>query len=174
MARAAIKVEGLDKTLRALSVIDPEAMKALRRGFRKASGSIIDKAKRNAPDRPLRNYGRWKAWSDGRDLSWDANKVRRGMTTQVSTGRRNAGLRLLSKNPAAAIWENAGSTGEMRTTRADRVSQSRAFNRLANAESEAPRLLVKTWKEEKGVKQTYVAVTQLIRDAEDRVQAAMR
>jgi len=174
MAQAAIKVEGLDKTLRALSVIDPEAMKALRRGFREASSSIIDKARRDAPDRPLRNYGRWKAWSDGRDLSWDANKVRRGMTTQVSTGRRNAGLRLLSKNPAAAIWENAGSQGALKTTRADRVSQSQAFNRLANAQGKPPRLLVGTWKQEKGVKQTYIAVGRLIQAAETRVQAAMR
>lgn len=174
MAKAAIKVTGLDRTLRALSVIDPEAMKALRRGFRDAAGPIVDKAKRNAPDRPLSNYGQWRAWSDGRDLSWNPQRVRRGMKTQVTTGRRNAGLRLISRDPAGAIWENAGSQGALKTTRADRVGQSRAFNRLANSQGEPPRLLVGTWKEEKGIRSTYYSVGRLIQQAEARVQAAMR
>jgi hypothetical protein len=63
---------------------------------------------------------------------------------------------------------------DMRTTRADRVNQSRAFNQLANGRDPAPRLLVGTWKQEKGIKQTYIAVGSLIKQAEARVQEAMR
>lgn len=175
MARkAAIQVEGLDRTLNALKLIDPEAMKALRVGFRKATDDIIKKARQNVPDRPLTNYGKWTAWYDGRDLSWNAKSIRSRMRAQVWSTRRNAALRLVSNNPAGAIWENAGSQGALKTTRADRVTQSQAFNRLANSQSEPPRLLVKTWKDEKGIRQTYTEVTRLIRDAERRVQAAMR
>jgi hypothetical protein len=174
MAKAEIKVTGLDKTIRALRIIDPEAMKALRVGFRSAANPILEKARERVPDRPLRNYGRWTAWYDGRDLSWNPEKARRGMTSRVTTGRRNAGLQLISRHPAAAMYENAGSKNMLKTTRADRVNQARAFNTLANKAGEPPRLLVGTWKQEKGIKQTYIAVGRLIQQAEARVQEAMR
>jgi hypothetical protein len=82
-------------------------------------------------------------------------------------------LRLVNRSAAGAIWETAGSKGNMQSTRADRVNQSRAFNRLANGSGAPPRLLVRTWKEEKGIRQTYTAVGKLIADATDRVQRAM-
>jgi hypothetical protein len=174
MGKADIKVTGLDKTLRALRLIDPEAMKALRVGFKNAATPILDKAKAKASDPPLSGWGQWKSWSSGRDLSWNSTKVRRGLASQVTVGRRNAGLRLVNRDPAGAIWETAGSKMDMRTTRADRVNQSRAFNQLANGRDPAPRLLVGTWKQEKGIKQTYIAVGGLIKQAEARVQEAMR
>jgi hypothetical protein len=169
-----IRVEGLNTTLRALKVIDPEAMKAFRKGFKTAVEPIVSKAKGSVPDRPFRNYGRWTASADGRDLSWDARRVRRGMTTSVTASRRGAALRIVSKDPAGAIWENAGSQMAFRSTRPDRIEQARAFNRLANAYGNPPRLLVRTWKVEKGIRTTYVAVGKLIGEAEQRVQRAMR
>jgi hypothetical protein len=174
MAKAAIEVKGLDTTLRALSIIDPGAMKALRVGFKDAATPILDKAKAEVANPPVSGWGQWKSWRSGRDLSWNGTKVRRGLASQVTMGRRNAGLRLVNRDPAGAIWETAGSKMDMRTTRADRVNQSRAFNQLANGRDPAPRLLVGTWKQEKGIKQTYIAVGSLIKQAEARVQEAMR
>jgi hypothetical protein len=50
-----------------------------------------------------------------------------------------------------------------------------AFNRAINSRyGQAPRLLVRTWKQEQGIKTTYKAVGREIRKAEQRVQAAMR
>lgn len=173
MTGAAIKVEGLDKTLRALKIIDPEANKALRKGFREATQPIVDKARRQVPARPLSNWGQWSSWKGGRDLSWDAPKVARGITQQITTAKNRAGLRLVNRSAAGAIWETAGSKMSMQSTRADRVGQSQAFNRLANGKAAAPRLLVRTWKQEKGIRATYTAVGKLIADAEERVQKAM-
>lgn len=173
MAGAAIKVEGLEKTLRALKIIDPEANKALRQGFRKATQDIVDTARRRVPGRPLGNWGEWTSWKGGRDLSWSQAKVKSGITQSITAGRNRASLRLVNRNAAGAIWETAGSKGNMQSTRGDRVNQSRAFNRLANASGAPPRLLVRTWKEEKGIRQTYTAVGKLIADATDRVQRAM-
>lgn len=170
---AAIKVEGLEKTLNALKVIDPEAMKAMRLGFKDASAPILNKAKQRVTQRPMSNYGRWRAWASGRDLSWDASKVTRGIRSQVSVTKRGASLRLVNASVPGAVWENAGSQGGLKSTRADRVNQSKAFNALANGYGEAPRLLVYTWKQEKGIRTTYVAVGKLIKDAEERVQKAL-
>ena len=173
---AAIRVKGLDKTLRALKVIDPEAMKALRKGFREVANPILDKTKRHTPMRPLSGYGDWsESRGRGRNLDWDPGKVRTGMRAQVQVTRRQGRMRLVSNNPAAAIFENAGSKNDQAQTNPRYVNQSRAFNRGINARfGEAPRLLVRTWKQEKGIKQTYTAVGKLIADATERVNRAMR
>ena len=166
MARgAAISVRGLQHTLRALSVIDPEQMKAFRRGFKDATQPIIDKAKRRVPAQPMSGWGTWS----GR-LDWDSNRVKRGLKSQVSVTKRRAILRLRSNDAAGAVFENAGSK-----------SPSSPFVRglVASAgkngfEAEQPRLLVRTWKEEKGIKSVYKAVDGLIEDAVNRVASAVR
>jgi hypothetical protein len=173
MTKASVTLRGVDTTLRALKIIDPEAMKALRVGFKDAATPILNKAKSNVPARPLSGWGGWINDKDGRDLSWDSSKVQRGLRSKVSVSKKRAGLQLVNASPAGAIWEMAGSKDAQRNVRTSRVNQSKAFNRLANGRSDPPRLLVKTWKEEKGIKQTYVAVTKLIGDAESRVQKAM-
>ena len=158
MAQAKIEVRGLDNTLRALSVIDPEATKAFRRGFKDAAEPITSKAKTLADKQPLTNWGKWS----GR-LDYEPAKAARGITTSVTASSRAARLRIVSKNPAAAVYENAGSRSNNQVTRA-----------LTAKRGKAPRLLVRTWKQEKGIKRMYVAVGRLIAAAERRVQAAMR
>jgi hypothetical protein len=165
---ASITVQGLDVTLRALKIIDPEAMKALRVGFKEAATPVLKVAKERVPAKPLSGWGGW-----GGRLDYDQEKVRRGLRSQVSVTRTRANLRLVNSSPAGAIWETAGSKMEMKGTRPDRVNQSRAFNTFANGQSAAPRLLVRTWKQEKGIRQTYTAVGKLIAAAERRVQNAV-
>jgi hypothetical protein len=81
----------------------------------------------------------------------------------------------VSRNAAAAVFENAGSRNDQARTNPRYRAQSLAFNRAINSRyGQAPRLLVRTWKQEQGIKTTYKAVGREIRKAEQRVQAAMR
>jgi len=157
---ASIEVKGLQTTLRALKIIDPEAMKAMRKGFREAAKPIIDKAKDRVPEpSALSNWGRW-----GGRLDWDSSKVKRGLKSQISVTKRYAAFRLVSSNAAGAIYENAGSQSP----------NSRLVQGLDNSgRGPAPRLLVRTWKEEKGIRLLHTKVGRLIQDAQDRVQRAI-
>jgi hypothetical protein len=171
----AIKVEGLDVTLRALRTIDPAALRALRKGFADATKPIITKTKAVVPAKALSGWGDWNSSRDGRNLGFDQAAVRKGITSQVSVTRRAARLRLISKNPGGAIYENIGSKADQKQTNPYYIPQSKAFIRNISARHGKPgRLLVHTWKQEKGIKQTYKAVGRLIADAEKRVQEAIR
>ena len=156
--RAVIEVKGLEKTLRALSVIDPEVNKSFRRGFRDVGNEIFDLTKRRTPLQPLTNWGGW-----GERLDWDAARARRQMSARVSAGARRASLRLVSKNPAAALFENAG-----------RIQPNSPFNRTIRSKFGAePRLLLRTWKDEKGIRRVYTAVGRLVEMATERVNRAI-
>ena len=161
MARgAAIEVRGLQHTLRALRIIDPEAMKAFRLGFKQATQPIVDKTKARVPARPMSGWGEWSE-----RLDWDSNRVKRGLKSQVSITKRRAILRLRSGDAAGAVYENAGSKSPLSPFVRGLVTSARG---------EQPRLLVKTWKEEKGIKAIHVEVGRLVRDAQDRVASAVR
>jgi hypothetical protein len=72
-------------------------------------------------------------------------------------------MRLVNSNAAGAVFETAGSR-----------NPGSQFNKVLIARyGDAPRLLVRTWKQEKGIRQTYTAVGRLIADAERRVQDAV-
>jgi hypothetical protein len=168
--KPAIKVDGLETTLRALSAIDPEQMKAFRAGFREATGPIIRKAQSITPSAPLSGWGEW-----GQRLAWTQQKAKTGITSSVTVSRRSSRLRLVSRNAAAAVFENAGSRNDQARTNPRYRAQSLAFNRTLNRlYGPAPRLLVRTWKQEQGIKTTHKAIGREIRKAEQRVQAAMR
>ena len=160
MAGASIEVKGLEKTLNALKVIDPDAMKAFRQGFKVATQPIVNKAKARVPSDPMSGWGSWS----GR-LNWDQSKAKSGIRSQVSVTKRRAILRLRSNNAAAAVYENAGSK-----------SPNSPFVKalIKKNHGDPPRLLVKTWKQEKGIRAVHVRVGKLIADAEERVQRAVR
>lgn len=163
---AAIEVKGLQHTLRALQVIDPDAMKAFRRGFREATLPIIEKAKRRVPAKPMSGWGSW----DGGSRDWDSNRVKRGLKSQVSVTKRRAILRLRSNDAAGAIFENAGSESPTSPF----VQGLVASAKKNGFEADQPRLLVRTWKEEKGIKAVHVKVDRLVEDAMARVASAVR
>jgi hypothetical protein len=158
MANASITVQGLDVTLRALKIIDPEAMKALRVGFKDAATPVLETAKAQVRSRPISGWGGW-----GGRLDYSESDVRRGLRSQVSVTRSRAAMRLVNSNAAGAVFETAGSR-----------NPGSQFNKVLIARyGDAPRLLVRTWKQEKGIRQTYTAVGRLIADAERRVQDAV-
>jgi hypothetical protein len=161
-----IEVRGLDETLRALRTLEPKAMSALRKGFKQATTPILDKAKAQVPGRPLSRWGRW----NGR-LDFNQAEVQKGLRAQVSVTKRRANLRLINASAPGAVFETAGNKNDQKRTHPKYHSQSRAFNRqIIDQYGEGPRLLVKTWKQEKGIRTTFVAVKKLIADAEAEIE----
>ena len=163
---APITVEGLDDTLRALRTVDPEAMKALRKGFKAVATPILDKAKKNVPAQPMSGWGNW-----GGRKNYKKSAVESGLRSQVSVTKTRANLRLVNANPAGAIFETAGSKNNQARTPRQYRKLSRHFNGLLNQRfGKAPRLLVRTWKQEKGIRQTYTQVGRLIEEAERTIE----
>ena len=173
--RPGINVENLDKTLNALRVIDPEMKKSLNKEMVKSVSPILEQARAAVPLRPARNWGGWVEAGRGRDLSWDQKVVRRGLTTSTANVRSHLGgvrsqFRLLNKSIAGSIYETAGQ-GRPQTTN---TVQSRTFVRNLELGGKPPRLLVRTWREEKGYTVVAGAMRGVVRRAEDRVNQALR
>jgi hypothetical protein len=174
MSQAGINVEGLDKTLGALRIIDPEMKKNLNKEMVRSVRPIIAKVKGNVPNRPARNWGGWiESRESGRDLSWDPSVVKRGIRTSTANSRTNSSgvrsqFRLLNKSIAGAIYEKAGLGSGNGTV------QSQYFVRNLSMYGKPPRLLVKTWREEKGYTVVAKAMRGVVDQAEQRVKAAMQ
>jgi hypothetical protein len=171
--RPGINVENLDKTLNALRVIDPEMKKNLNKEMVKSVRPILKKARAAVPARPARNWGSWTDSKTKRDLSWDRGVVKRGITTSTANTRAGAGgvraqFRLLNKSAAGAIYETAGAGGGNGTL------QSRYFLRNLELQGKPPRLLVRTWREEKGYTVVAGAMRGVVERAEARVNQALR
>ncbi len=130
-------------------------MSALRKGFKQTATPILDKAKAEVVSSPLSGWGQWR----GR-LDWDQGKIQKGLRSQVSVTKRSANMRLLNASAAGAVFETAGSK-----------NPGSQFNKvIMDRYGDAPRLLVKTWKREKGIKTTFVAVQRLISEAEAELE----
>jgi len=172
--RPGVNVENLDKTLNALRVIDPEMKKNLNKEMVRAVQPIIAKTRARVPNRPARNYGGWiESRESRRDLGWDPAVVKRGITTSTANARAGAGgirsqFRLLNKSIPGAIYERAGMGGGNGTL------QSRYFIKNMDLGGSPPRLLVRTWRQEKGYTLVAGAMRSVVERAEARVNAAMR
>jgi hypothetical protein len=170
-----IEVKNLDRTIDALRIIDPALKKDLNRQMVGSVKPILDKVKARVPIRPATNWGGWQRRGDsgsGADLSWDQAKVRRGITTSTANARMVGGVRgqfrLLNKSAAGAVFEMAGSKG------GNGSRSSSAFIRNSEKFGVAPRLLVRTWKEEKGYTVVAKAMRSVVRQAEARVNGAIK
>lgn len=173
--RPGINVENLDKTLNALRVIDPEMKKNLNKEMVKSVRPILKKARAAVPARPARNWSGWTDSKTGRDLDWDQAKVRRGITTSTANARAAGGgvrsqFRLLNKSVAGAIYETAGQARPQRTN----TVQSRMFVKNLDLGGSPPRLLVRTWRAEKGYTVVAKAMRGVANKAEARVNEALR
>lgn len=163
---AKIEVKGLQHIMRALRIVDDSAVKAVQVGFKEAAAPILAKAKERVPQQPMSGWGEW----DGGRRDWDPTAVKRGLRTQMSLTKRRFALRLVSANAAGAVFENAGS----RTPKAP-FNRGIAKSAQKVGYPEKPgRLLVYTWKQEKGIKQMHIKVGKLIDEAVDRYRAKVR
>jgi hypothetical protein len=165
---ASIQVLGLDEVMRELDRFDPEARKAIAAGITKVPKEVAAKTRGKVKDPALRNWGGWSrsggknksggtSYADVGALRWDKGAVRSGIRS-LSGGKR-MNVTLVNKSAAGAVFEMAGSD-----------NPNRPFNRAMNRYGPAPRLLVKTWREEKGIKRTASAVGREMRKAEDKLR----
>jgi len=106
-----IDTDGIAVMVRYLRKVEPELARILPREMRGAAAPIVETARALVPQpTALRNWGAWT--ERGRDRSW-TRKARTGIVAQTdvrATGERNQInlLSLFQKDPAGAIFDNAG------------------------------------------------------------------
>ena len=174
--KAAIEIEGLDLTLNALKSISPTFYKEARKRIRSVPADVQKKTKAKVPSgRPMRNWGSWsrvsglygRSMSDVGALRWDSNAARSGI--KLLTGGQRLNVRLINKSAVGAVFEMAGSKNNNSPRSAGRV-----FNDNLKWYGAAPRLLIATWREEKGVTRTASEMGKVAKFAEERVKEAIR
>lgn len=170
------QVEGLDVTLNALKLIDPTFHKEARKRIRKVPAEVQKKTKARVPtQRPMRNWGSWsrkgglygRSMNDVGALRWDATAVKGGI--KLLTGGQRLNVRLINKSGPGAVFEMAGSKNDNSAS-----SPGRQFNDNLKWFGAAPRLLIATWREEKGIKRTASEMGKVAKFAEERVNEVVR
>ena len=175
--KAAIQLEGLDATLNALKTISPTFHKEARKRIRKVPAEVQKKTKARVPtpQRPMRNWGSWsrkgglysRSIKDVGALRWDATDAKGGI--KLLTGGQRLNVRLINKSASGAVFEMAGSKNNNAAS-----SAGRQFNDNLKWFGAAPRLLIATWREEKGIKRTASEMGKVAKFAEERVNEVVR
>ena len=172
-----IVLYGLDDTLAALKLIDPTVQREARKRIRSVPTEVAKKTRAKVPDRPMRNWGGWSrrggVGSDGRTdfasvgaLRWDQSAVKSGI--KVLTGGQKLNVRLVNKSGPGAVFEMAGTRNNFSKPAGE------VFTSNLRWYGTAPRLLVQTWRDEKGIKRTASEMGKVARFAEEQVKARMR
>jgi hypothetical protein len=172
-----IVLYGLDDTLAALKLLNPTVQKEARKRIRAVPLEIAKKTQAKVPARPMRNWGGWSrrggVGSDGRTdfasvgaLRWDQSAVKSGI--KVLTGGQKLNVRLVNKSGPGAVFEMAGTRNNTSGPAGE------VFTSNLRMYGTAPRLLVQTWRDEKGIKRTASEMGKVARFAEEQVKARMR
>ena len=169
-----ITLYGLDEVLKALKTIDPTLRKEARKRIRKVPAEIQKKTKAAVPGRnPMRNWGGWSrrggigrdgrtSYADVGALRWDASAVKSGI--KLLTGGEKMNVRLMNQSGPGSVFEMAGSRNNYSTP------QGQVFTTNLRSFGVAPRLLVKTWRDEKGITRTASEMGKVARFAEEEVK----
>lgn len=122
-----LEVDGVGRVISAMTVFNKEIYKELQDDIRDAAEGVASYARQLTPDKVLaggrstnaerrsEGWGKWIEKSTGRDLSWNESRADKSIKTSVRQKRiRGAGVvgitgRVLSKDPALAIYATAGS-----------------------------------------------------------------
>lgn len=106
-----VRIDGLDRTLRVLSQIDPIMEKEIRKEINAAAGSVRDLARRYVPsESPMSGWQapNWGARGfDAATIKKGITVVRRGDRTKPGSYRRE--IRIVNKSAPGVIYELAGS-----------------------------------------------------------------
>lgn len=107
-------LSGVSDIIRELRQLQPDAAKDLQRGMKAAASPIIAEARSLMPTpSPLGNWGTWNLKrASGGNRDW-TRKAYSGVQIKVNTGaprgrNRIDLLELIQRDPAGAIYENAG------------------------------------------------------------------
>ena len=167
MARnAAIRIDNLKEVVAEVQKFDPAIRKSIASGITKVPKEVAKKTRDAVPGRGLTNWGGWsrrggQTSGDVGALRFDQSAIRSGIKS-LSGGKR-MNVRLVNRAPSGAAFEMIGS----------KSPTSQFAQAVAGRHgSQAPRLLVKTWREEKGIKKTAAAVGREMRRAEDALRRA--
>lgn len=183
-----ITLYGLDETLQALRTIDPTIRKNAQKRIRKVPAEVQKKTKARVPsNRPMRNWGGWSrrggvargssatSFGDVGALRWDDRAVKSGI--RLLTGGQKLNVRLLNKSAPGGVFEMAGSKGTVRQPMLGNVPRfktyhpaSQVFQNNMKMFGVAPRLLIKTWRDEKGIKRTASEIGKVAKFAEEEVK----
>lgn len=111
-----VEVEGLASFVNRLEKFDKDVSKELKSRMRSAATAVTVEAKSMVPSRPVSNWGAWTYAKDGRDLSFDAGRVRRGYKVETVRTRARGmtigfGYRAVQSSAAGMILEQIGSPG---------------------------------------------------------------
>ena len=139
-----IDTEGIGVVVRYLRKVEPELARLLPREMKSATRPVVDRARELVPQpTALTNWGKWTlARSSGGDRAW-TKKARSGIVAQtdvrpIGPDNKINLLSIIQKDPAGAIYENAG------RRRAGDIHSKNAGDRFVaalNAKSESPRYL---------------------------------
>lgn len=107
-----VVIDNVKETRRALTKYAPEVKKALDKANREAGAPLVALAKAQLQSNPMRNWGRWIAKKDGRDLGYNQSTASRGIKIK-QRGRAKASpwsgvLQLRNESAIGAIYELAG------------------------------------------------------------------
>jgi hypothetical protein len=114
-----VKVEGAAAKIDAIFKFDKDVWKGIQKGVKEAAESVAADARNRVPTYGVYGtsgtgtWGGWIAKKDGRDLSYDQGKIRKGVKTkfksQMKSGVRVVKGQAVNTTPAAAIYMLAGS-----------------------------------------------------------------
>jgi hypothetical protein len=169
--QTAVTVVGLDEVMAGIGKFDADARKAIAAGITKVPKEVADKTRRKTPGRALSGWGQWSRrgaknedgstnFSDVGALTFDQAAIAKGI--KVLPGGKRMNVRLVNRAASGAAFEMVGSKNPT----------SQFAKAVAGRWGPAPRLLVRTWREEKGITKTASAIGREMRKAEDILRRA--
>ena len=106
--------KNLAQNIHFLETFNNDVAKILKKEIRQGANEVAKASRRRIPQSGLRNWGAWTYSRDGRDLGFIGGWVKRGIVVETNRSRARGktvsyGHRVVSKTPAGAIFELAGS-----------------------------------------------------------------
>ena len=135
-----VDIQGIAKTIDFLERFDKETAKVLKKDIKAGANEVAKASRALIPHDGLRNWGAWTYSRDGRDLGFIGSWVKRGIVTETQRTKMSGitvgfGYRVVTKTPAGAIYELAGSRSNEPMPRA--INKKRPVNRYPRTLFEA-------------------------------------
>jgi hypothetical protein len=106
--------KNLAQNITFLETFNKDVAKILKKEIRQGANEVAKASRRRIPQSGLTNWGAWTYSRDGRDLGFIGGWVKRGIVVETQRSRNRGvtvayGHRVVTKTPAGAIFELAGS-----------------------------------------------------------------
>jgi hypothetical protein len=109
--------KNLAQNMNFLETFNKDVAKILKKEIKAGANEVAKSSRRRIPKAGLSNWGAWTYSRDGRDLGFIGGWVKRGIVVETYRSRNRGatvayGQRVVTKTPAGAIFELAGSVSE--------------------------------------------------------------